>query len=102
MSACIVVEMEGFSDWPETFGGYVVIPAQKRPTALQTSREAAEQEVMRLVALHPGCRFVIFEAVALGMKISVPTHVNLEGNTLVSGMVPAVMSLPDVDAAIPF
>lgn len=101
MSVCVIIEMEGAKDWPETFA-FTTIPAEKRPTALQHSRAAADQEAKRLAALNPGRRFVVLEAVAVGMQISVPTHVSIEGKTLISGHVPAVMPLGDADDEIPF
>lgn len=101
MSVCVIIEMEGAHDWPEAFA-FTIIPADKRPTALQPNRSAAEQEAKRLAERNPGRRFVVLEAVAVGMQISVPTHVNIEGVTLISGRVPAVMSLGDADDEIPF
>ncbi|WP_422099132.1 hypothetical protein [Variovorax sp.] len=101
MSVCVIIEMEGAQEWPETFS-FTTIPAEKRPTALQHSRTAADQEAKRLASLNPGRRFVVLEAVAVGMQISVPTHVSIEGKTLISGMIPAVMALGDADDEIPF
>lgn len=102
MSVCVIIEMKDSAGWPDAFGGFTAIPAPRRPTALQTDRKAAEREARRLASLHPGRRFVIFEAVAVGMQVSVPTHVSLEGKTLISGTTPAVMSLGDADDQIPF
>ncbi len=101
MSVCVIIEMEGAHDWPETFA-FTIIPADKRPTALQPNREAADQEAKRLAERNPCRRFVVLEAVAVGMQISIPTHVSIEGKTLISGTIPALMALGDADDKIPF
>lgn len=102
MSACLILEDSESHDWPECWGGMTKIPVERRPTMLQCDRAAAEQEVQRLAGLHPGKRFVVFEAVSAGMTINVPTHINYAGEVLIRGNTTAVVRIDDPDDGIPF
>lgn len=104
MSACVIVSIGGHSDWPENWHGGVSIPDATRPTVMHLDRAAAEKEAMRLATLFPAGRFLIFEAVSVGMSIRVPTHVNLAGTVLIENSHPAVLQIGDIgaDDHIPF
>ena len=39
------------------------IPEKQRPTVLYDDKEVAEAEIVRLGFTHPGCEFILFEAV---------------------------------------
>ena len=83
-------------------GGTRVIPPVRRPTVLQPDRETAEREALRLARVHPGARFVVFEAVAAGITVKVPTHTTLGGKVVAEGDVPTLVHFKDEDDGIPF
>ncbi|MBE2245573.1 MAG: hypothetical protein IAE86_22675 [Burkholderiaceae bacterium] len=83
-------------EWPRHHGGGVVIPAHRRPTVPQANRLAAEAEVMRLAAAHPGGVFVLFAPVAIAKRVPEATHCNLRGEVMRTHNV--VRLLPIVDA----
>jgi hypothetical protein len=58
------------------------IPAECRPTVLQSDREAAERELLRLAKRYPRNTFVLFEPAAKGVTIKVPTHHNIAGRVM--------------------
>lgn len=65
--------------WPNAFGEQSRIPADERPTVLHTTRESAERELLRLACSYPRGNFVLFEAAAVGVHQTVPTHITLGG-----------------------
>lgn len=81
---CVIIEVEGAGDWPATpHGGEIVrIPVDRRPSVLQPDRPTADAEAVRLAAAFPGRRYVVFEAVAAGVTIKVPTHITLGGHVV--------------------
>lgn len=107
---CLVVDCTEVDRWPNRFGepaaGLVPrprrIPAGKAPTILQPTREMAEGEAKRLAREHIGRRFVVFQAVAVGTRVEIPTHINLRGETLARRLEPVVLQLGDAPDEIPF
>ena len=102
MTVCVIIDVTDSHDWSDRFGGGTAIPEVKRPTVLQANRPAAEREAQRLAKAHPNRQFAIFEAVAAGITIKVPTHVNLKGDVLIQGTTTAVVHIGDPDDGIPF
>lgn len=81
----------------------LVIPPNRRPTVLQANREVAERECVRLAGLHPGSRFMVFEAVAVGITTKVPTHTTLGGKVVAERSFPTLVHIKDDDTdEIPF
>lgn len=106
---CLIVDCTEADQWPCHLGqvsGLVPtprrIPPGKAPTVLQPSREVAEGEAKRLAREHLGRRFVVFQAVAVGTRVQIPTHVNLRGEVLASRREPAVLPLGEAPDEIPF
>jgi hypothetical protein len=104
---CVIVECSGSNEWESRHAlrpssGPRVIPVDHRPTILQLNRTIAEAEAERLARLHPGKAFVIFEAVAVGVRVNTPTHVNHRGEVLISASRPSVLKITDFDDTVPF
>lgn len=100
---CVIVEMSDLVGWPgfaHLPSSIRQIPAHRRPAVLQPNRATAEREATRLARMHPAGRFVIFEAVAVGQRVEIPTHTNLRGDVLIRRSEPAVLELDHTD--IPF
>ena len=99
--AFLILDVADSSNW---YAGPVAhslarIPPEKRPTVLQTSRDAAEGEVLRLQAAHPEGRFVLFTASHMAVQVTVATHVNLKGEPMYSTKEARLASLDD---GVPF
>lgn len=73
----------------------VRVPADKRPTVLQTNRRLAEAEVMRLAGNAPGRNFGLFELTHLSVQVPFVTHVNLNGMALCSRPVSRLLPVGD-------
>ena len=101
MSECVIIDMTGMATWNEHHSGGLTIEAGSRPSVLQPNRRAAELEALRLAKAHPRGRFVVLEAVAVGMTYQVPTHVNLHGVPLQLGNAAKVV-LIDGNHEMPF
>lgn len=79
------------------------IPPNRRPTVLQANREIAERECVRLAHLHPGARFMVFEAVAVGVTAKVPTHTTLSGKVIAERLIATLVHIKsEDDHEIPF
>lgn len=101
---CLIVECSEADQWPglhmaDLSTGPRRIPAERRPVALHPDRHTAEREAKRLAEARPGCRFVIFEAVAVGFSHKVPTHITLAGKVFGERLMPIVADLGD---GVPF
>ncbi len=81
--AFLVLNISTIDEWPERHGSHKAIPATKQPTVLHTTRTSAEGEALRLSRTTSG-HFVVFEAVAMAMRVDVPTHVGLSGRVFMS------------------
>jgi hypothetical protein len=59
---------------------------------------------VRLAGLHPGSRFVVFEAVAAGVTVKVPTHTTLGGKVVAERSMPTLVQFKSDDDSdeIPF
>lgn len=80
--AFVIIDIADSDEWPLRFGNSHAIPDAKRPTILNLSRDAVEQEALRLANAYPLGRFCIFEASQVTVAVKVPTHVNFEGKVL--------------------
>lgn len=78
-----------------------IIPEARRPTMLQTDRETAEREAMRLARTRPGGVFVVFAPVCAGMLVAVPTHITIGGQVVLTKKVPTLVDIHDPDE-VPF
>ena len=74
-----------------------LIPVNRRPTVLQPDRVTAERECLRLAREHPGARFVVFEAVAAGVTVKVPTHTTLGGKVVAERGMPTLVQFKSDD-----
>lgn len=102
MSSCVIIELSDSEAWPPRHG-CKVIPPGKGPTILHPSREIAEAEAVRLVDANPARRFVVFEAVAAGITVRVPTHVTLGGKVVAERSGAELVRIDDdEDDGIPF
>lgn len=105
MSAVLILEVSSLDtdDWQTHHSGGEnrIIPLRYRPTVLQGDRASAEREMERLQRVHPGCRFVAFEAVAVSTITEVPTHVTLGGQVVGIQRQVRIVDL-GVDDGIPF
>lgn len=101
MSECVIIDVTSIADWSPHHSGGVVLADPRRPKVLHESRQIAEREARRLAVVHPGHRFVVFEAVAVGMTIEVATYVNLHGKVLEMGKTAAVVQILGSDD-VPF
>lgn len=97
--AFLILDMAESDNW--TSGPHTLhrIPADKRPTVLQCSRQVAEQEALRLQRYHPNGRFVLFEAVMVSVNIEAPTHVNINGKVMETRRVAQLAAVHD---GVPF
>jgi hypothetical protein len=77
--AWVIIELSDAHNWSSHFAGGAIIPERRRPAVLQASRDAAEREAQRLADMRPDGKFVVFEAVAAGYTVKVPTHTTLAG-----------------------
>lgn len=81
----------------------LVIPPNRRPSVLQANRESAERECVRLAAAHAGARFMVFEAVAVGLTAKVPTHTTLGGKVVAERSFATLVHIKEDDSdEIPF
>ena len=96
--AFVVIELSDAHDWPPAHVEHYRIPAEKRPTVLHTTRDAAEREALRLSQAHQG-GFVVFQAVAQAVRVKVPTHTNLRGEVMYSQ---DQARLTQLDDGVPF
>lgn len=103
MSAVLILEVSSLDNWQGHHSGREnrIIPLRYRPTVLQAERPSAEAEMVRLQRVHPGCRFVAFEAVAVSTLVEVPTHVTLGGQVVGIQRQVRIVDL-GVDDGIPF
>jgi hypothetical protein len=98
----VIIDMGESHQWDLRFRehgrlwGPQQIPANKRPTILQCSRETAEAEALRLARAHPTGRFVLFTATDVAVLLDVPTHVNLAGEPLHTARVARLASISEV------
>ena len=107
---CLILDVTEADQWPGRLGETALsvvdkprrIPAGKSPAVLQPSREVAESEAKRLAREHLGRRFMVFEAVAIGTRIEIPTHVNLRGEVLARRLEPTVLLIGDAPDEAPF
>lgn len=108
MSICLIVDVTDLDDYPDHFGGGHCLPLRWRPTVVQAGRATADREALRLAKAHPDRRFFVFEAVAAGLTIKVPTHVSISGRVLVEGSTAALVQIGEstpihnMDRDIPF
>lgn len=81
--AFVILDMADAHNWSGDWGAinseYVRIPSEKRSTVLHMNRDRAERELLRLARMHPTGHFVLFEAASVGLRIDMPTHVNVHG-----------------------
>jgi hypothetical protein len=106
---CLIVDCTEAYSWPGRHGCARLqavpmpqqIPAGKRPTILQPSREIAEAEVKRLALAYPERRFVVFEAAAACTTVTVPTHTTINGRPWGERRVAVLMDIGE-DDGIPF
>lgn len=78
----LVIDGADLDSWERHHSGGLIIPASKRPTVLQVSRDAAEREALRLAKGNIGGLFVVYAPVAIAKRTPVATHVNLRGEVL--------------------
>ncbi|HEU6454934.1 MAG TPA: hypothetical protein VN201_05680 [Roseateles sp.] len=74
----LILETSDAENWAPHYGSRM-IPAERRPTIAQPSRQVAECEALRLAKRHPGRRFLVLEAVCAGITVTVPTHITVGG-----------------------
>lgn len=94
--SCLILDVTDRDAWQQIHAigeGPQRIPEFRRPTVLQADRATAEKEVQRLAQEHPGRRFVVFQAVAVGTTVEVPTHVTLGGKVVASRHQPTLALL---------
>ena len=99
---CLVVDVTDFEHFESHLAGGAMLPANRRPTVLQRSREAAEAEAKRLAGRFPGRVFLVLEAQVLATTIKVPTHITLGGKVVAESARPALVDLADDPDALPF
>lgn len=63
----IILNVSGAENRPVIPTG-MLIPDRHKPTVIQTDRDTAEREVLRLKECFPGFDFVLFESVAYASK----------------------------------
>lgn len=98
---CLILDVTQIDHWAPRLGGHV-IPEIRRPSLLQPTREIAEAEALRLNKAHPGHHFVVFEARSMSRTVKVPTHVSINGQVLLEGNLPQLVTIDDGDIQIPF
>ena len=96
---CLILELANSASWQPRHGCRV-IPPSGQPTILHPSREIAEAEALKLIAAHPGRRFVIFEAALAAITVEVPTHITLGGTVVAKRDMPALVNFGEDD--LPF
>lgn len=97
----LILELSDASQWERRHGGCVV-PAQRRPSMLQPSRETAEQEALRLARSHPGHRFVVFQACSAAITVKVPSHITVAGQVFAERAVPTLVDVGEPAEEVPF
>lgn len=94
--SCLILDVTDRDTWPQihaTGEGPQRIPEVRRPTVLQLDRETAEKEALRLAQEHPGRRFVVFQAMAAGTTVEVPTHMTLGVKVVACRHQPTIVQL---------
>jgi len=99
-----ITEAHNWADLQVPLSAPKRIPADCRPTVLQTDREAAERELMRLAKSYPRRTFILFEPAAKGVTIKVPTHATIAGRVVAERVETLLVKIQeqDLDDDLPF
>ena len=104
----LILECSEADQWPGIHGEHHYlnsprrIPEGRRPAVLQTDRDIAEREALRLARTHPGRRFVVFAAVAAGITTKIASHQTVGGQTFGEHDVATLVQIGEPESDIPF
>lgn len=99
---CLILDVTDCENWPKHHAGGSFIPAGRAPSVLQTTRDVAEQEALRLAGRHPGHSFVVLEARVVATAVKVPTHVTVGGTVFAARQMPMLMDVIHTAEIPPF